>query len=185
MLAATARVQEQLRGVSPGEDRWSVLHVLEHVARVDLMIAGLLRRMLARAPLVGDTGATGDTSDGSDGSDMLYTADTVGEVAALMSSARVAPEVMLDRSRRVNAVPGSEPVGGMSYEEVERMLTAARAELLETIARAHGHDLDSTTSPHPLLGPLSIRQWIRFAGLHDARHTAQIDEIRTQLEATP
>jgi hypothetical protein len=179
LLDAAESVPLRLRGVSPVADRWSVLHVLEHCARVDGIITSLLQGMLPAAPLLGArvVGAGAGAGPG---------AEAVGAEPAASTTVGRPPRpgrlgLVADRSRRVNAVPGSEPVGGMEYDQVERMLAGARADLLTTVDSAADRDLDRTTRAHPLLGPLSIRQWIIFAGLHDARHAGQIAEIRGQI----
>jgi hypothetical protein len=44
-------------------------------------------------------------------------------------------------------------------------------------ARADGYDLGTVTIPHPLLGPLTLYQWLVMVVHHEARHTEQVAEV--------
>ena len=51
----------------------------------------------------------------------------------------------------------------------------------KTIAwtKATTEDLRAHAAPHPAFGPLDAHQWILLVAGHSARHTAQIEEVKT------
>jgi uncharacterized damage-inducible protein DinB len=150
--AAVRAVPEHQRDVAPASGGWSVLQMLDHVARVDSMVARLLHTLMSRAAPIDAT-------------------SPIDVPAAIARMQRV-----LDRSRRVDAVLGSEPAESPVADSVQRALEHARAELLAAVAATAGRDITSVTYAHPILGPLSLLEWVVFVGNHDARHAAQLRE---------
>ncbi len=63
-------------------------------------------------------------------------------------------------------------------------IDAARAALLDVIRGADGLALGEVMFPHPAAGPLNGYAWIVFVGLHEARHAAQVREIRDAIETS-
>jgi hypothetical protein len=49
------------------------------------------------------------------------------------------------------------------------------------VRSADGLALSEIVQPHPVLGPINLYQWIAFVGAHEARHAAQVMELRELL----
>ncbi len=147
------------RGVSPEPNRWSAVQIVEHVAIVEQGIAGLLvvRIADARAARIG-----GDP-------------DTTAILPSINLVARV-----LDRSTHIEAPKTASPRGASAVEAWAALERSG--ELLRGAIRdGDGLALAVVAAPHPVFGPLSLYEWIAFAGAHEARHAAQIREMAGQL----
>ena len=68
---------------------------------------------------------------------------------------------LLDRTRRITATEAALPTGKLD---------------------ADGLALSDVSHPHPVLGPINLYQWIAFVGGHEARHAAQVIELKELLE---
>lgn len=69
----------------------------------------------------------------------------------------------------------------MSPADALRALEETRAALRNAILDADPNSLDSCTHPHPLLGSLTLRDWLHFVAHHEARHATQVAEIAASL----
>lgn len=87
-----------------------------------------------------------------------------------------------DRSKKRKApaylVPDNEY---KTLEEMKEKLSRSRKKLLSVIAEAGEEALEKKSLPHPVFGPLNLKQWVEFVGQHEKRHLAQIEEIKEQL----
>lgn len=147
------------RDKRPGEDRWSVAEVLEHLAIIETRIAQLASGKLAAARAAG-LGPETETSP------VLDTVDR----------ARI-----LDRRHRATAPdmvrPRSEHDATAAWSALEQSRTALRAALVAN----DGMALGEVTQEHPVMGVINLYQWVIFVGAHEARHTEQIGEITQEL----
>lgn len=153
----------ELRERRPAPDRWSVAEVLGHLVLVGGQITGLLRSVIDSARAAG-LGAEQETSP----------------VVSTLDVSRI-----LDRSRPVVASGASQPRAGVSVSEAEAALIQQRKALRAVLLSADGLALAEVSAPNPVLGPLNVYQWVLFLGAHEARHTAQIDEIGAALSIVP
>lgn len=160
LRAAVDGVPPDLHHTQPGSDRWSVAHVLEHLARVEQQLTRLLSMRLS------EQAAT-----------LKPTAD------ASSIRARLDHDLILDRSRRVTAGERVVPRGEMDSATALAALEASRAKLRELVMAYDGVAIDAVTHPHPVLGVIDGYQWFLFIGSHEGRHAAQIREIGAALSA--
>ena len=149
--AAVASVPQELRDQRPDPGRWSVAEVLEHLAVLEGGIVQLLRSQAAAGPAEAAAASTLDE------------------------------RAVLDRSRPWVAPPRVQPRGELSAAAAWERLGQTRAALLAAMEGGDEQSLTQKTYPHPVLGPLSLRQWVTFIGLHEGRHAAQIEEIGQAL----
>jgi len=154
--AAVDAVPSSLRETRPAADRWSVAEVLEHLGRVEEQLTRLLAAKLAEARL---TGALSPERESGPVTDSL-----VGRA--------------LDRRRRITAGDRVLPQGAMDTATALATLHRTRANLRELIVAHDGLSLGAVSHPHPAFGVLDGYQWVMFIGTHEARHAAQIREIR-------
>ncbi len=151
-LAVIDSATDEEFNASPGAGRWSVAQVLEHIWKTDMSIIPVFRRAAKdRRP---------------------YTGTPKGvERAADRSVKLEAPEFIR---------PSDEP---KSRDALRQALEDARRTLIQS-ARALGGPEElaqlGAPVPHPVLGELSLREWLEFVGYHEQRHVAQ---AREALEA--
>lgn len=67
-----------------------------------------------------------------------------------------------------------------SADESLARLKASRERMLANVEQLDGFDLSGLKYPHPFAGELNAYQWILIAGAHEARHTQQINRMRSQ-----
>ena len=153
LKAAVDAVPAEARERYPSADEWSVAGILEHLSIVEHRIAGLLSALIVEAK--------------------------AGGLAVETSNEPILPTAglsrVIDRSTRVPAPDQLRPTGlsaAASWSALER----AGAALREAARTGDGFAIGTIMRPHPLFGPISLYQWIAFAGAHEARHAAQIRE---------
>jgi hypothetical protein len=156
LAAALHATPTHARERRPSTDAWSVAMTLEHLADTERAIARLLAAFVRGAPPRGEE----EPFDPSGFAE------------------RLAMPVFLDRRRKLKL---SQPSGALSSAEAWNALVRSRAELLDVLAHAGGLRLEDVAREHPAGLALDGYQWAAFVGLHEARHAAQILEIRTEL----
>ncbi|HVZ50295.1 MAG TPA: DinB family protein [Gemmatimonadaceae bacterium] len=161
LTAAVAQIAVHRHGDSPGEGRWSVVNVLEHVAIVEARIGKGLGQWIAEERAHGLARET-DTSP----------------ILPL-----IRPERFVDRSRPIKTTAAGEPSGMITVDEAMHRLASARAAVKAAMVDGDGYALATAHRPHPALGPLNLYEWIAFVGGHMQRHAMQVREIGLALEA--
>lgn len=162
LTAAVAQIAASRHRESPGADRWSVVHVLEHVAIVERRVGERFAGWIAEARAQGLPRET-------DSSPILPTIDT---------------DRFVDRSRPVRTSRELEPTGAVSVEEAMQALAGTRATFKLAIAEGDGYALAQVVRPHPVFGPMHLYAWIAFVGGHMCRHAMQVREIGVALAAS-
>ena len=157
---AVESVPREQREKKPRPDRWSVAEVIEHLSIVETRIGRVFDAKLAEARNAGAVREERETSP----------------VVGSIDMARV-----LDRSRRITAAEASLPSGKLDADAAWTALESARTALRDSVRAADGLALGEIVQPHPVLGPINLYQWIAFVGGHEARHAAQVMELRELL----
>jgi len=153
-------VPSERRDVPPAAGGWSAAGIVEHVAIVNARIAMLLTSRVNEARAAG-VGA--ETS-----------------IEPILPTLQI--ERVVDRSMRVQAPERLHPTG-IGSERAWAALEASTVRFRESVAHADGLALGDIVYPHPMLGPLSLYQWIAFTGAHEARHAAQILDQTSPAQA--
>lgn len=162
LLDTIASVPAKVRDTRPGEGRWSVAEVVEHLALIEQGIAGLLSRKVVEARANG-VGADPETSS---------------VVASFDHSDRV-----IDRTRKIDVPAVLRPSGSLNAEAGIRALEKSRAAMAAALRSANGVSLENVTQAHPVLGTMNMYHWMVATALHEDRHAAQIREIGQSLAA--
>lgn len=151
--AAASGVPESLANIRPGENRWSVLECVEHVATVEETFLG---RLIGAVP--GEVPPEDKTKE----------AALISRVVD-RSTRRVAPETSQPKGRFTSLAQGMEQFQRVRGRSVQ--FASDNASRLYTLA-----------SSHPVLGPLNgVEALVLIAG-HARRHAEQIREVRAALE---
>jgi hypothetical protein len=161
LRAAVDAVPEQLRDERPASDRWSVAHILEHLALVEERLTANLAAKLE------------DARQGGLGREE-------GEPALLSPELRVR---IVDRSERRQAPDPLQPRGGIGHVAAWERAETARAAFRLLITRADGLALGGVIHEHPRFGAMNLYQWGGFLAAHESRHTEQIREIAVARQA--
>jgi len=151
-LTAIDGVSEAQWKFKAGPDRWSIAEVAEHIAISEGTILGLIQTQMLTAPA-----PTGE---------------------------RMADEkliaVITDRSKKATAPEMLKPVNKWATREaLTKDFNTARDRTIEWI-KTTKEDLRAHAAPHPAFGSLDVHQWVLLVAGHSARHTAQIEEVKTQ-----
>lgn len=140
---------------------WSIDEIMEHLAITERSILVLSKRTLTQ-PVAGEA-------------ELAETAgklELIGEVAKRVS--RIEAPVRV----RPSGSFGSWPASRTAFLE-------ARAKLIE-MAEQVSHEHDLRTLDHPVLGKMTLRQWLWFTAAHSERHAAQIeDQLSTMDQRGP
>lgn len=155
LLDGVHAVPEELRTKRPGDGRWSVAEVLEHLTLVERRSNVLLRGVAQKAKAGLATPANGNLPH----------------------------SLLLDRTHKRVATEAVQPSGSVAVAESLAALESARSDLRAVVSSADERLLGAHAYDHPVFGPLNFRQWVEFLAGHEARHTAQIVEIGQQLQA--
>ena len=84
-----------------------------------------------------------------------------------------------DRSQKAQAPEMLKPVNKWATKEaLTKAFNADRDKTIEWV-KTTPEDLRAHAVPHPMFGPLDTHQWILLVAGHSARHTAQIEEVKT------
>ncbi len=157
---AIAEIPAAMHQTRPGENRWSVAEVVDHLARVEARIVGVLIPELEKIVRAPDGGVEDDDSP------VVPTFDMAA---------------MLDRTEPRVAGETSMPRDGMDLSAAWAQLDAERQRLRRAVLAADGRRLGDVVLPHPRFGALNVYQWVVFVGGHEARHIAQVREIGQSL----
>lgn len=141
-------------GTHDADGVWSATQILEHCAQVE----GNVARMIVKGAAMPRT-ATEDELQAA-----VLTERTIGWVR--------------ERTTKVEAPERVRPTGTLQADAAIAQIHASRAALLEAFAASDDAVLDGAIFPHPFLGPLTLRSWMELIAHHDARHAAQMTELR-------
>lgn len=155
------RLTATLSEISPDEavslpdgEKWSIRQIVEHVSMVEIGTSRIC------AKLLGEAKAAGKPSDGS-----FALSPDFGERAAEIAVLKVeAPD-------RV------QPTGGVTIAEAIERMGANRESLDSMRSDLERFDLSGPKFPHPFFGDLTAGEWLVMVGLHEARHTKQIERL--------
>ena len=152
-LASIASVSEAQWTFKAGPDRWSIAEVAEHIAISETTILQLITEKILKTPAV-----PRDPNPVPD--------------AKLL-------EGLLDRTSKFQAPEMLKPTNRWTTRDaLVKDFVAARdktaAYVKTTADDVHGH-----AAPHPVFKVLDGYQWLLLLSGHSARHTAQIEEVKT------
>ncbi len=159
LLAAVDEVPETGRDAKLESSAWSVAEILEHLYRVETGIVRLIRRGVER-------GRAGGVPPELDQGSLLNSLDRFR---------------LADRTYVVAAPEPVVPRGELTAAAALAALDDSRQTLMDAAFAASGLALGTITYPHPLMGSLTLYQWILFVGQHELRHARQIRSISARL----
>ena len=152
-LASISGVSDAQWKFKAAPDRWSIAEVAEHIAISETTLLQLVTDRVLKSPA-----APRDPNAVSD--------------AKLL-------EGLLDRTSKFQAPEMLKPASRWATRDaLAKDFTAARDKTAAYV-RTTADDLHGHSAPHPVFKTLDGYQWILLLSGHAARHTAQIEEVKT------
>lgn len=155
LLAEVGGLSETQLAFQPAPGKWSTGEILDHLCLAERSIARVVSKILQQAAGRGLIGEPGSMESPPHRIDLA----TYNQSAAAPESVRPSPEQPLDRL-----------LSG---------LQESRERLLEVTSRADGRVVGNVTIRHFQLGDLHFYQWLALEGAHEAKHLAQIRQIKS------
>lgn len=146
-------VSEEQWKFKAGPDRWSIAETAEHIGISETTILQLVTEKIASAPA-----APPETKVPAD--------QKIIDVITDRSSKAQAPEFLRPTNRWA------------TREALTKDFNAARDKTIDYVKTTQ-ENLRAHVAPHPAMGPIDAYQWIILLAAHSARHTAQIEEVKT------
>ena len=136
-----------------GADRWSIAEVAEHIALSESMILGLVTEQVLKTPEVPADPA-------------VPTDEKVIQTITDRSSKAQAPEMLKPTNRWPTRAALTKDFEASRQRTIDYLRT--------TKDNLRGHAM-----PHPALKTIDGYQWVLLLAAHSARHTAQIEEVKS------
>lgn len=138
----------------PDDEKWSIRQVVEHLSMVEFGTSRICGKLLDGAR------ADGRPSDGSFALSQTFQ-ERAAEIAVLK----------LEAPERVH------PTGKVAISDALKMMDTNR-EAFETMRPdLERFDLSGHAFPHPFFGDLTAGEWLVMVGMHEQRHTKQIEKL--------
>ncbi len=151
-LDSVSGMTDQEAAAAPGEGRWSVLQIAEHIGLVEARLLVLIRQAVPAAELPDVTIAP-------------HRENLIRERAS-------------DPSRKVSAPELSHPQNRFStLADAIAQFDRERAQSLAFI-EAYEHDPRTRIAQHPVLGPANCMEMMLMIGNHPLRHSRQVLALR-------
>lgn len=152
-LASVSGLSEAQWKFKAGPDRWSIAEVAEHIAISETTLLQLVTDRVLKSPAVPrDPNAVSD--------------------AKLI-------EALLDRSNKFQAPEVLKPSNRWATRDALTKDFAIARDKTAAYVKTTPDDLHGHAAPHPVFKMLDGYQWILLISAHAARHTAQIEEVKT------
>ncbi|MDQ3314779.1 MAG: DinB family protein [Verrucomicrobiota bacterium] len=153
-LAAIDGVSDAQWKFKAAPERWSMAEAAEHIATAEDFIWARVNEMM-KAP-----------------ANPERRAETQGKDKIIL-------EKIPDRSRKAQAPEPLKPTGKFATrEELVKHFKEVRAKEIAFLEETK-EDLRSHIADNPALDAMDAYQWVIFNGAHSKRHTAQIEEVKT------
>ena len=152
-LASIDGLSEAQWTFKAGPDRWSIAETAEHIAVSEGIILQLVTERIMKAPKV-----PADPARATDAKIIEVITDRSGKAQA--------PEMLKPTNRF--------PTRAALTQEFE----AARKRTIDYV-RTTKDDLRGHAMAHPVMQTIDGYQWVLLLAAHSARHTAQIEEVKT------
>jgi len=163
LLAVASTVPADSWQTRPGDERWSVSEVCQHLHQVEMGCAAVLAKRIARAREAGHPAER-------EGSSVLGTLDHL----------RVS-----QHDRKLVAPERAQPTENPDRATAERRLAESRAALLAAMESGDGLALGEIRHTHLRFGELDLYQWCLFVAEHEKRHVTQLREVAALLAPLP
>ena len=156
-LASVAPLTFAQATFQPDPDTWSILAIAEHIVRAEQSgVMGMWKAL-----------------DGIRKGEPVWSGEPVHRGLSI-------EEVVARTWQPKEKVPDiAAPIWGGSLSYWIAILKAQRVLLQELAEALGGYDLETILFPHPISGPLDVRQRLEFLRFHLDRHRAQVEQVKS------
>jgi hypothetical protein len=156
-LEATNGLSEAQWNFKPAPDRWSVAECAEHIGVTEAFILNLITEQALKGP-----------------AEPEKRAQVQGKDTSMMAMA-------VDRSAKFKAPESIQPTRRWATSgEITKNVLESRARTIQFVSTTQ-EDLRDHFMDHPVFKTLDTYQWILLTSAHMRRHTAQILEVKADL----
>jgi hypothetical protein len=156
-LEATNGLSEAQWNFKPAPDRWSVAECAEHIGVTEAFILNLITEQALKGP-----------------AEPEKRAQVQGKDTSMMAMA-------VDRSAKFKAPESIQPTRRWATSgEITKNVLENRARTIQFVSTTQ-EDLRDHFMDHPVFKTLDTYQWILLTSAHMRRHTAQILEVKADL----
>lgn len=156
-LDATSGLSEAQWNFKPAPDRWSIAECAEHIGVTETFILNLITEQALKGPAEPEKRALAQGRD-----------------SALMT-------MVVDRTAKFKAPESIQPTRRWTTSgEITKNVLESRARTIEFVSTTQ-EDLRDHFMDHPVYKTLDTYQWILLTSGHMRRHTAQILEVKADL----
>lgn len=142
-------VRQELLVMRPAPDKWSPLEILEHVYLTDKLVVFILNKQQPK----------------------------VAETPELIGDEKLQKVIVGLRQRKVKAPDLVHPKGVFgNLNDAENAFQRVRAELLSSL-KSGKIVADNRVQNHPMLGEMTMTDWLNFIIHHSNRHLEQLKDI--------
>jgi len=134
------------------EEQWSIMEVLEHISKSDTIVSSFL----------------------------LKPFDATAEHEELWGQKRLTRAIVDRIDQKVKAPESMQPKGELKDIAAFEKLFLQQRNLLKQNIQSGIIVIDKRVRKHPLLGEMTISDWLYFIPLHAQRHLQQIKNILAQ-----
>lgn len=154
-------VSEEEATALPDGEKWSIQQVAEHLALVDIGIGRICSKLIDASK------AGAGVSDGS-----------FSVTEAFSRRAREMAVLKVEAPDRV------QPTGDVSIAESLARIEANRSVFESLRPGFENLDFSEPKFPHPFFGDLTAGEWLAMAGMHQYRHTKQIEKLLDKVRGS-
>lgn len=138
----------------PEGEKWTIAHIVEHVAIVQDGMSKISSKLLKKAQSAGKV---------SDGAARLS--------KNFMQKAAAARDLKLEAPEQVH------PTGNQTITESLKKMDETQREMEKMQPLFESVECSDFKFPHPFMGDLTAHEWLALVGGHEARHLRQIENI--------
>jgi len=154
ILKMVSRCDEKILNYKPKPEKWSILEILQHLSKMEIIFYLTIKNALSQNPLE----KVPDTKYRIDGFTRKF---------------------LLDKKNKLKTPQAAEPKGNVLYNNIIEELKKNRENLKELIRSISGKNLFKQCTSHPYGEGkfVNVFQWIDLLGTHEEKHKKQIEEI--------
>ena len=162
MKETSVKFMRSIEGLSEAQwkfkaapERWSIAETAEHIAKSEEVLHSLVVDRILASPASAE------------------------KKAARKPDPKLVVTKITDRSAKFNAPEFIQPTGKWPAQaDVMAAFEAARVKNMELL-KASQADMHAHFFVHPVMGEIDAYEWLVLTAAHTARHTAQIEEVKT------
>jgi hypothetical protein len=136
------------------QNGWGILQILEHVYLTDRLVHWLVSRPSER----------------------------LAETAEIVGAERLQDKLVNRRQQRVNAPESLHPKGAIrDINSFNKLFAENRMKLIDSLASGK-ISVDTRIHRHPMLGDMTITDWLNFVIHHTDRHLQQSHDLLNEIK---